>query len=67
MREVWLGKRGERLSMKEEGNGGGSDLGSDLDLDPDPGKFYGSGSGKMMQNHKEKIFLLSYLIWNKKH
>ena len=50
---------GERLSVKEEGSGGelGSDL--DLDLDPDPwkilwfrihGKYYGSGSGKMMQN-----------------
>ena len=27
---------GERLSVKEEGRGGGSELGSDLDLDPDP-------------------------------
>ena len=29
-------RRGERLSVKEEGRGSGSELGSDLDLDPDP-------------------------------
>ena len=28
------GRRDERLSMKEEGKGGGNELGSDLDLDP---------------------------------
>ena len=36
---------GERLSVKEEGRRGGSELGSDLDLypDPDPWKIlYGS-------------------------
>ena len=49
---------GERLSVKEVGSGG--ELGSDLDMDPDPdpwkilwiwihGKYYGSGSGKMMR------------------
>ena len=30
---------GERLSMKEERRGGGSELRSDLDLDPDPWKI----------------------------
>ena len=30
---------GERLSVKEEGRGNGSDLGFDLDLDPDPWKI----------------------------
>ena len=34
MRE--LGRRGERLSVKEEGRGGGGELSSDLDLDLDP-------------------------------
>ena len=29
-------RRGERLSVNEEGRGGGSELGSDLDLDPGP-------------------------------
>ena len=46
MRE--LGRRGERLSVKEEGRGGGGELGSDLDLDPDSEKLcgsFGSGSG----------------------
>ena len=34
---------GERLSVKEEGRRGGSELGSDLDLYPDPWKIlYGS-------------------------
>ena len=28
--------KGERLSVKEEGRGGGSELGSDLNLDSDP-------------------------------
>ena len=28
------GRRGERLNVKEEGRGGGNELGSDLDLDP---------------------------------
>ena len=35
MRELGWGRRGERLSVKEEGRGGGSELGSDLDLDLD--------------------------------
>ena len=35
MRELGRGKRGGRLSVKEEGRGGGSELSSDLDLDPD--------------------------------
>ena len=41
MRELGSGRRGERLSVKEEGRGGGSELGSDLvlDLDPDPWKI----------------------------
>ena len=29
-------RRGKRLSVKEEGRGGGSELGSDLGLDPNP-------------------------------
>ena len=38
MRELGRGRRGERLSVKEEGKGGGSELGYDLDLYPDPAK-----------------------------
>ena len=34
VREEGSGMRGERLSVKEEGRGSGSELGSDLDLDP---------------------------------
>ena len=30
------GRRGEILSVKEEGSDGGNELGSNLDLDPDP-------------------------------
>ena len=36
MMELEWGRRGERLSVKEEGRGGGRELCSDLDLDPDP-------------------------------
>ena len=36
MRELERGRRGEIFNVKEEGRGGGSELGSDLDLDPDP-------------------------------
>ena len=36
MMDEGVGVRGERLSVKEEGRGNGSDLGFDLDLDPDP-------------------------------
>ena len=32
-------RRGERLSVKEKGRRGGSELGSDLDLDPDKWKI----------------------------
>ena len=32
-------RTGERLSVSEEGRGGGSELVSDLDLDPDPWKI----------------------------
>ena len=32
MRELGYGRRSERLSVKEEGRGDGSELGSDLDL-----------------------------------
>ena len=60
MKEKGMRDDGERLSVKEEGRGGGSELGSDLDLDLDPdpwtilwirihGQYYGSGSGKMMR------------------
>ena len=31
---VGVRTEGERLCVKEEGRGGGSELGSDLDLDP---------------------------------
>ena len=35
------GRKGERLSVREEGRGGESELGSDMDLnmDPDPWKI----------------------------
>ena len=33
MREFGRWRRGERLSVKEKGRGGGSELGSDLDPD----------------------------------
>ena len=46
--------RGERLSVKEEWRGGGSELGSDLDLDLS-GKNYGSGSGTLSRS---LVFLL---------
>ena len=36
MMDEGVGVRGERLSVKEEGRGNGSDLGFYLDLDPDP-------------------------------
>ena len=36
---VGVRRRGERLSVKEERRGGGSELGTDLDLDPDPAKL----------------------------
>ena len=55
VKEKGMRDDGERLSVKEEGRGGGSELGSDLDLDLDPdpwtilwirihGQYYGSGS-----------------------
>ena len=44
---------GERLSVREEGRVGGSEL--DSDLDPDPWKYYGSGTGKMMRIHWIRI------------
>ena len=45
------GGGGERLSVQEEGRGGGSELGSDLDRIQIHEKFYGfvSGSGEMMR------------------
>ena len=39
MRELGGGRRVERLSVKEKGRGGGSELSSYLDLDPDPWKI----------------------------
>ena len=39
MRELGWRRRGERLSVRQEGRGGGSELGFDLDLDPDPWKI----------------------------
>ena len=39
MRELGWGRRGERLYVKEEGRGDGSELGSYLDMDPDPWKI----------------------------
>ena len=39
MRKLGRGWRGEILSVKEEGRGGGSELGYDLDPDPDPYKI----------------------------
>ena len=33
---VGVREEGGKLSVKDEGRGGGSELGSDLDLDPDP-------------------------------
>ena len=38
MRGLGWGRRGKRLSVKEEGRVGGSELGSNLDLDPDLAK-----------------------------
>ena len=54
VREVGFGRRGERLSLKEEGRGGGSELDYDLDLDPD-GKYNGSGSGNTALFYRTKI------------
>ena len=54
LREVGFGRRGERLSLKEEGRGGGSELYYDLDLDPD-GKYNGSGSGNTALFYRTKI------------
>ena len=39
MRALGGGRRVDRLSVKEEGSGGGSEQGSDLEPDPDPWKI----------------------------